>query len=156
MRIIEIFLSLSLSSVAGFKKGPFCQVCPLPNRRGLRLSGRYRGCRGVIGAVVTLLGLGLAEPRLPLAARERMPVGAWDGWVQLWRLLAPSGSGGAGRETLPALGIHPSPVAAQPCHLALSLPGPAASPGPLSGVARCSLPSAGWGELTNRAHSDLV
>lgn len=40
-------------------------------------------------------------------------MGVWGGWVQLWQLLAPSGSGAAGRETLPALGIQPSTAAEQ-------------------------------------------
>lgn len=50
VRIIEIFLSLSFSSVAGLKKGSGCRVHPPPGWRGLGLSGRYRGCRDIIGA----------------------------------------------------------------------------------------------------------
>lgn len=57
--IIEIFLSLSLSSAARLKKGPGCRVC----WRGLGLSGHYRGCRDIIGA---------AGWQLPLAAKERL------------------------------------------------------------------------------------
>jgi len=75
---------------------------------------------GGTGAVGALLGRGQWGwphrhfPRQQGEARETIPVGAWDGWVQLWRLLTPSGSGAAGREMLPALGSQPSPAAAQP------------------------------------------
>lgn len=67
-------------------------------------------------------------------------MGARDGWVQLWRLLAPSGRGAAGRETLPALGIQPSTAATRPLvTLVPWLPGSPASPGPLLGW--CDAPS---------------
>lgn len=108
VRIIEIFLSLSLSSVAGLKKGPGCRVRPLPARSGLGPSGHCRGCRDVIGAGGSGAGRAAASPRQREEAEEELPMGVWRGRAQLRRL--------ENRETLPtSRGIQPTGAVTASC-----------------------------------------
>lgn len=73
MRIIKIFLSLSLSSVAVLKKSSGCRVCPPPGWRRLGLSGLYQRCRDMIRAGDG----GLAEPGLPQQQEEAQEGCPW-------------------------------------------------------------------------------